>query len=367
MKNNPFIYPVLLSAALAVFSSFPCLSAPFNRIHTIINTPAARYFQTGRTSAGLSGAMYTLPSGESAWEEDLFFNYTFTDSLTVGLTRVNTGTLLGNVHFLLARNFQIPDLNLACGIENITDQRYFSTIDTYQEEYPVNMSGFLVASWIKSRIEVHLGIGNGRFINHETSGGQDAMLGFFYSAAYHFRFGELMYEHDGRDLNIGVKIPLGDIFTLNMAFTQLPQREGNNPAYGDVPYSHIAVGIIYTENILSEKIISKKSSGITDEERLAEIESVYAYYQSSLQSYAQGKYYDAIEALTKAIQLQPQLPLLYLRMGSIYWKLDLKDIALYNWQKVYDLNPENEELLSFIRENDELQISREGTLQLETF
>jgi len=70
-------------------------------------------------------------------------------------------------------------------------------------------------------------------------------------------------------------------------------------------------------------------------------EKVLAYYYESFEYYSQKQYYDAIQVLQKAIALNPYLPQLYVRMGSIYFDLDLTKMALLQWEKALELDPQN--------------------------
>ncbi len=70
-------------------------------------------------------------------------------------------------------------------------------------------------------------------------------------------------------------------------------------------------------------------------------EKVLAYYYESFEYYSQKQYYEAIQVLQKAIALNPYLPQLYIRMGSIYFDLDLVKMALLQWEKALELDPQN--------------------------
>ena len=73
-------------------------------------------------------------------------------------------------------------------------------------------------------------------------------------------------------------------------------------------------------------------------------EKVLSYYYESFEYYAQKQYYNAIQSLQKAIALNPYLPQLYIRMGSIYFDLNLSDMARLQWEKALELDPKNSSL-----------------------
>ena len=70
-------------------------------------------------------------------------------------------------------------------------------------------------------------------------------------------------------------------------------------------------------------------------------EKVLSYYYESFEYYTQKKYYEAIQILQKAIALDPYLPQLYVRMGSVYFDLNLIEMALMQWEKALELDPDN--------------------------
>ena len=57
----------------------------------------------------------------------------------------------------------------------------------------------------------------------------------------------------------------------------------------------------------------------------------------------------SVEVLTKAIHLDPYVPILYIRLGSVYYKMGLKKDAMDNWQKALELDPYNEQLKDLIK------------------
>ena len=58
-------------------------------------------------------------------------------------------------------------------------------------------------------------------------------------------------EYDSKDINLGLVLPLNDEVTLRAALTQIPLRTGNNPAYGNIPYENLSLGVEYKFNLFS--------------------------------------------------------------------------------------------------------------------
>ncbi len=77
-------------------------------------------------------------------------------------------------------------------------------------------------------------------------------------------------------------------------------------------------------------------------------EEVLRYYYLSFELYSQKEHYKAIAILQKAIALNPYLPQLYVRLGSIYFDLKLKDVAATQWSKALELDPKNLKLKRLI-------------------
>ena len=81
-------------------------------------------------------------------------------------------------------------------------------------------------------------------------------------------------------------------------------------------------------------------------------EQVLSYYYSSFEYYSQKNYHKAIDVLQRAVTLNPYLPQLYTRLGSIYYELDLKDMAKVQWEKAIELDPDNPEVKRFLKTLD---------------
>ena len=77
-------------------------------------------------------------------------------------------------------------------------------------------------------------------------------------------------------------------------------------------------------------------------------EKVISLYYDSFELYYKKEYFKAIEVLQKATVLDPYMPQLYTRLGSIYFELGMKKEATEAWQKAYSLDPDNEELNAFL-------------------
>lgn len=77
-------------------------------------------------------------------------------------------------------------------------------------------------------------------------------------------------------------------------------------------------------------------------------EKVLSYYYTSFEYFTNKEHYKAIELLQKAIILNPYLPQLYVRLGSVYFDLDLVDMAIIQWEKALECDPTNIKLKQFV-------------------
>ena len=77
-------------------------------------------------------------------------------------------------------------------------------------------------------------------------------------------------------------------------------------------------------------------------------EKVLSYYYTSFEYFTNKEHYKAIALLQKAIMLNPYLPQLYVRLGSVYFDLDLIDMAVIQWEKAIECDPTNIKLKQFI-------------------
>ena len=73
--------------------------------------------------------------------------------------------------------------------------------------------------------------------------------------------------------------------------------------------------------------------------------------QDALDFIRSGRYIQAISILQRTLQLEPDNIPALTRMGSAYWAMEKKEIARKNWEKVLKLDPQNKEVLQFMKLN----------------
>ena len=239
-------------------------AAVFNRVNTVINAPVVRGGLLGQITMGASGAPY-LEGTNTAWEDDYFINYQMTDVLQVGMTRTHAASTVGNMQLIVAKDV-IPRTDIAMGIEQITGREKDSTIGGLTENATNAMSAYVAVSTHQLPWEYTLGVGTGR-------------LPVFFSVSYYLSndirtSGRCSFEYDGRDYNLGVRLPVNESLAFNIALTQLPARTGSNPAYGpNVPYQTLSFGVDYSFNLFS--FYSSELSRLANKFREIDDKSLY--------------------------------------------------------------------------------------------
>ena len=100
---------------------------------------------------------------------------------------------------------------------------------------------------------------------------------------------------------------------------------------------------------------AKLESKVSDNEKKATPKShvVLDHMQKGLEYYYQGQYKLSLKEYFAVTTLMPDLAIGYTRLGSIYYKLDKKELALKQWEKAISLEPENLEIQEFIRHTKE--------------
>ena len=84
---------------------------------------------------------------------------------------------------------------------------------------------------------------------------------------------------------------------------------------------------------------------------LPDITIIDQLLQDALDFIRTGRYIQAISTLQRVLQLEPNNIPALTRMGSAYWAMEKKDVARKNWERVIELDPNNKEVLQFMKMN----------------
>lgn len=84
---------------------------------------------------------------------------------------------------------------------------------------------------------------------------------------------------------------------------------------------------------------------------LPDITIIDQLLQDALDFIRTGRYIQAISTLQRVLQLEPNSIPALTRMGSAYWAMEKKDVARKNWERVIELDPNNKEVLQFMKMN----------------
>ena len=211
-------------------------------------------------------------------------------------------------------------------------------------------------------------------------------------------------ENDGRNINFGYRINAADQTTVYIAHTEIDPQASVNKEYNNAPKRYFAFAASIRQNLSNfyasqqdeiaayqkkfkdleaDYIALKEDIGLEkelladsrrrfdqevedfkelmgrllDEERehisTANIEDptdqyVLDLYNRSFDEYQVKNYYKAIEHLSDAIELKPEAAFLYVRLGSIYYEIGRKDLAVESWETALEYDPKNEELIQLL-------------------
>ncbi|MBC8527529.1 MAG: tetratricopeptide repeat protein [Candidatus Cloacimonetes bacterium] len=98
-----------------------------------------------------------------------------------------------------------------------------------------------------------------------------------------------------------------------------------------------------------EKRVSEEIQRLRSDD-FARINEASVYLTNSLEYFYAEDYEKAIQECKKAIKIAPNLSLVYLRLGSIYYKLGDISNALYYWRQGKKIDPDNKEINKILKD-----------------
>lgn len=111
---------------------------------------------------------------------------------------------------------------------------------------------------------------------------------------------------------------------------------------------------------LKDLIVKEFPSDAFDVRPLPAVTLVQQFLQEALELIYGGKYVAAISKCNDVLELDFENTMALTRIGSAYWAMGLEEPARSSWRKALDLDPNNEQLLSFLKRKAPAAIRRTG-------
>ncbi|RAP37702.1 hypothetical protein DID80_03815 [Candidatus Marinamargulisbacteria bacterium SCGC AAA071-K20] len=368
------------------------MANPFGHFSTLINVPVAEDFRPGDIEFGTA----ISADKDYQYDFDYMLNYSPTDRFKFGMTYLNQDNVVFNIHTTF---YKFKNLGVATGIRNIKSKESVSS----QQEYPDNQhntySPYLTSYLALGPFKLHFGIGGEGFETIFIEENQTPFGGL----EVRFLGTRYMIEHDGKDINAGFRFETGPNTDFALAYTQLGKAE-TNEEYNFAPTQFISFAFNYRYNRKTgyykkveevkrvEKSLRRHNKNLdalkleyeleieklrvtrtmleADVQRLTEDvgkaidlkmkpnsedykqkkdELVMDLYSKSFDAYSNRQYKKALGYISKAVRIEKNSAMLYMRMGSIYYKMDAPGLALESWEVARQLDPENETIQKLIR------------------
>lgn len=379
MQKTSIFLLIFFSLSLQIYA------APFRHFSNLINVPAAESFQSGDLEVGTA----ISPDLDYQYDFDYMLNYSPTDRIKFGMTYLHQEAVVFNVHTTF---YKTKYVGVGTGLRNMKAINSVSTRREYPDIQHNTFSPYFTSYFGFPFLRFHLGIGGSGFETVAIEENQSP-FGAIEILVWGTRF---IAEHDGKDLNVGFKFITSENTDFSVAITQIGRPEFNEE-YNNAPSQVMALAFnrrfnlktAYYKKVEAANAIQKEINRSRNElnqlhkEYELEIEQlrvtrlqlendvkalservekaidlqmkpdrgnyeqkkdelVMDLYSKSFDFYTKGDYYKALQYISKAVRLEPNSAMLYMRMGSIYFKLEQTDMALESWEIAKQLDPDNE-------------------------
>jgi hypothetical protein len=220
---------IILLVLLVFFASL-AESAPFKRMSTMVDIPEAYGLRHFEGKAGLGLSLYPLREEGNSYEMDSNFCIGLLNWGMIGVSSYDENNIVGHLQFGLPLKSEMngfPALPVvSVGIQNISSKE--NLVGEGPSKDHDNNSIYLVASkdlsylWHNVPLEIHLGIGNGRFRGEDEDMKKlnGIFMGIRYSPSERVN---LMVEEDGNDVNAAVNFNLSERISLGLAWVQIEE------------------------------------------------------------------------------------------------------------------------------------------------
>ena len=387
---------VLLLATSLIVAMVPVLESEA----LLFNTPVDYKFEKGLFNYGAR-----ITSFSDYYEMDVLMNYAITDRIRTGLYILDSNYFAGHFHVHLA---EWNKIRFGSGVIHLPDTRTIG--DTVDGDETPNFSPYIMGQRSFKYIDIHLGVGSNQFVQSGTATSNVSLDGVFGGVAIKLDQITALLEYDGQSLNIGgrmminpkayFELYLRDVtsqqdynddnhplltfgFKVNESLFERPEHKDRKlddeiQSYKKLETELMALKlelaqtleVSKTERELLSDALKRLDSNMKEDVRFLykkdkeekemlrrhyltinqDIgEKVISLYYESFDLYYKKDYYKAIETLQKALILDPYMPQLYSRLGSIYYELGLPKEALESWTRALQLDPNNKDLNALIK------------------
>lgn len=387
---------LLLSLLLVGIPSLSFGNA-FQHLHPLINIPIAKKYDPGT----LEYRITVSGDRDYLYDFDLGVNYAWTDRFKFGFTVYTETQMAGHVEGVFLDNKFVA---VAGGINNIAKNNFLVSRNDYPIDHKNNNSPYVTMTVRLPFMNIHGGIGNYRFqsaIVEENSFSN----GLFYGLDLPFMGARLMADYDGKGYNVGFRFNTGGKSEATVALTEaeyLLEEDATNDQYGDAPARFVTMDFVFRQHIGNYYLDQKNALEAytlkmdSEFERLQALRQEYEkkiltlddtqdtfleelqgfrgrvdrfmydmkfghvdgmtpsmnsserkemiLYNESFMAYQEGNLEEAVTLIQNAIKLNPKNPNHYKRLGSYYYEMGLRDLAITYWQTAYDIDPSDEEL-----------------------
>jgi hypothetical protein len=365
----------------------------------LLNIPVDYKYEKGLFNYGAQ-----ITTFASYYEMDLLMHYAVTDKIRTGLYVLDSNYFAGHFHMHLS---EYEGFRFGSGLIHLPDTRTIG--DTIDGEETPNFSPYIMTTKKFKRVDIHAGVGSNQFVQSGTATGNVALDGFFGGVVVKFDKINALLEYDGQSLNIGARLLINKSTYFEISARDITEEQSyddnerplltfgfkvqdtlfEKPVHKEIRLDREITS--YKELELDTRILKKslefelneikeEHDALSDAlKRLEEAmrqdvrflykedkedkemlrrhyvnvnqeigEKVIKYYYDSFEYFYKKDYYKSIEVLQQAIILDPYMPQLYSRLGSIYFELDLPNEALEAWNHALKLDPNNKELRRLI-------------------
>lgn len=372
----------------------------------LINTPSVKPMQKGDYSFTTNFAYNDSKKNEF----DFAMDYALTHQIKVGVTMLRPSQLAGNIHWQF---FNGEHFGIAAGILNMTDAKNLSSWDGYPLTQETAFSQYIVTTVPFKNLVLNVGYGTRQFTKNKPGekndagglfwgveipistfrlvyefDGKDNNVGLFMplSKSTEFHVGLTEFLLDQKDNpnynNTPVRwVTFGFTYKINRYAKTDPESAAIAKAQSELEV--LIADVKRTNESLKSELVMYQKSREELEGNLARMrraakadtryimeedqkkkdemrkhylglnqeigEQVISLYYDSFERYYKKEYFKAIELLQKAIVLDPYMPQLYTRLGSVYYELGMKKEAKDAWNKAYSIDPQNEELKGLLK------------------